>query len=262
MRQSSNQTFSFSRFGRLFGRHTAEYLPAYLMTAAVGLGAMFVVLGFITYLQRSAPSTTIQGVFFTLFLLAGGVVFASTVFAQFGERRRATVALLLPASHLEKWLVGWLYSLPIFLLVFVPAFYVADAAVVYAGAAPGQTPELINIFSARQEMLGVLWFLTLLNGVGLWGAIYFEKAHFIKTGFAVFLLLGVLWMVNHQLLKLLISPDLRVSPPFTSVVFSQGTQFYSIGLPDAQSNWLGWVPLLLAALLWLASYFRVAEKQI
>ncbi|WP_201981374.1 hypothetical protein [Hymenobacter rubidus] len=263
MRPSSNQTFSFPRFARLFGRHTAEHLPAYLMMAAVGLGLMFVVLGFLTYLQKSAPSTTAQGIFFTLFLLAGGIVFASTVFAQFGERRRASVALLLPASHFEKWLVAWLYSLPIFLLAFTPLFYLADAAVVYAGVGPGQAPEVVNIFaaSARQEMGAVLWFLTLLNGVGLWGAIYFEKAHFIKTAFAVLLLMGVLSVLNFQVMKHLV-PGLRPMPPFTSPTLFEGQQATQLGLPDGQMNWLGWVPLLLAGLLWVASYFRVAEKQL
>ena len=265
MHPSSNQTFSFPRFARLFGRHTAEHLPAYLLTAAVGLGLMFVVLGFLTYIQKSAPSPTGQAILFTLFLLAGGMVFASTVFAQFGERRRASVALLLPASHFEKWLVAWLYSLPIFLLVFVPLFYLADAAVVHAGAAPGQAPEVVNLFSAsaRQQMGAVLWFLTLLNGVGLWGAIYFEKAHFIKTGFAVLVLMGVLSVLNHQVLKALVgSADLRPAPPFTNVVFAEGQQFYQVGLPESQANWLAWVPLLLAGLLWVASYFRVTEKQL
>jgi hypothetical protein len=265
MRPSSNQTFSFPRFARLFGRHTAEHLPGYLLTAAVGLGLMFVVVGFLTYLQKSAPSASAQGIFFMLFLLAGGVIFASTVFAQFGERRRASVALLLPASHFEKWLVAWLYSLPIFLLVFVPLFYLADAAVVHAGAAPGQAPEVVNIFAAsvRENIVAVLWFLLLLNSVGLWGAIYFEKAHFIKTAFGVLLLMGVLSVLNHQVLKALVgSADLRPAPPFTNVVFAEGQQFYLIGLPETQANWLAWVPLLLAGLLWLASYFRVTEKQL
>jgi hypothetical protein len=223
---------------------------------------MFVVLGFIAYLQKSAPGTSTQGIFFTLLLLAGGCIFASTVFAQFGERRRATVALLLPASHLEKYLVAWLYSLPLFLLAFIPMFYLADAAVVYAAAAPGQTPELLNIFASRQGMTNVLWFLLMLNAAWLCGAIYFEKGHFIKTGFAVFVVMGVLSALNHQVLKALIGADVRIAPPFTSVMMIQNQQFYKIGLPEAQGHWLAWVPLGLTTLLWLASYFRLTEKQI
>ena len=75
--------------------------------------------------------------------------------------------------------------------------------------------------------------------------------------------MGVLSVLNHQVLKVLVgSSDLRVAPPFTGVVFSEGQQFYTIGLPENQATWMAWVPVLLAVLLWLASYFRVTEKQL
>ncbi|WP_310395273.1 hypothetical protein [Hymenobacter sp.] len=262
MSPSSNQTFSFARFGRLFGRHTAEHLRGYLMTAAVGAGGMLLVLGFVTYLQRSALTPTGQSVFFTVFLLGGGSIFASTVFAQVGERRRATVALLLPASHLEKYLVAWIYSLPLFLAVFIPLFYLADAAVAYAGAAPGQQPELLNVFADLKQANRLFWALAVLHGAWLWGAIYFEKTHFIKTGFAVFILVGVLWTLNFQALKLLISPQLSVAPPFVDLTLAEGKEFYTLGVPDGQLAWLGLVPVALAGLLWLAAYHRLTEKQL
>ena len=258
----SNQTFSLARFGRLFRRHTAEHLRGYLLTAAVGAGGILLVMGFLTYLQRSALGLSSQSVFFVLFLLAGGAVFASTVFAQFGERRQATVALLLPASHLEKYLVAWLYSVPLFLLVFVPLFYLVSAAVVHVGAAPGQTPEVLNVLAKRADFAGVLWFFALLNGIWLWGGIYFEKAHFIKTGFGAFLGLAGLSLLNYQALRGLISDGLRFSPPFTGARLTEGATFYTLTLPEAQTAWLALLPLALAALLWLAAYFRVTEKQL
>ena len=262
MNPSSNQIFSFARFGRLFGRHTAEHLPAYLMTAAVGAGGMLVVLGFLTYMQGSAPTVTVQTVLFTLFLLAGCTIFTSTVFAQFGNSRQASVALTLPASHLEKFLVAWVYSLPVFLLAFIPLFYLADAAVVYAGVAPGQAPELLDLVAARQDMAGTLAMLTALHAAWLWGGICFENKHFIKTGFAVLLLLGGLSMVNFQVLKRLVGAELLPTVPFTSLRFLESKQFYSVALPDAQGPWLALVPLGLAGLLWAAAYCRLTEKQL
>ena len=262
MNPSSNQTFSFARFGRLFGRHTAEHLPAYLMTAAVGAGGMLVVLGFLTYLQGSAPSIVGQQVFFTLFLLAGCTIFTSTVFAQFGDKRQASVALTLPASHLEKFLVAWTYSLPVFLLAFIPLFYLADAAVVYAGVAPGQVPELLDLVAARQDMAGTLAMLTALHAAWLWGAIRFENKHFIRTGFAVLLLLGGLSVVNFQVLKQVVGPELLAAIPFTSLRFTESKQLYTLALPDAQGHWSALVPLVLAGLLWVAAYFRLTEKQL
>ena len=262
MQPSVNQYFSLPRFARLFGRHTAEHLRGYLLTAAVGLGGMVLVMGFVTYLSHRALDSALQNVFFILFLLGGGALFASTVFAPFGERRRATVALLLPASHLEKFLVAWLYSLPLFLVVFVPLFYLADAAVAYAGAAPGQTPELVNILADRQAAWGVLGFLLMLHAAWLAGGIYFEKTHFVKTGFAVFLLLAAVSAVNFQVLKAWTGAHLQPSPPFTTVVISEGTTYYMVGLPEGHGAWLGLVPVALAGLLWLAAYCRLTEKQI
>lgn len=262
MRPATNQYFSPARFGRLFARHTAEYLPGYLMMAAVGGGAMLLILGFITFIQKSAPSLSVQTIFFILFLLIGGSVFASTVFSQFGERRRATVALLLPASHLEKYLVAWLYAVPLFLLLFVPLFYLVTAAVVHVGAAPGQVPELLNLWQNRQDMVGIFWFFTLLGALGLWGSIYFEKAQFIKTAFGVFVLLGMLSAINFQVVKGLISPNLRYGPPFAGLSLVEGGQQYGLALADDQLPWLSVLPLALAALLWVGTYFCLTEKQL
>ena len=262
MQPSSNQYFSFPRFARLFGRHTAEHLRGYLLTAAVGLGGMVLVMGFVTYLSHRALEPGLQQVFFILFLLGGGTVFASTIFAQFGERRRATVALLLPASHLEKFLVAWLYSLPGFVLAFVPLFYLANAAVAYAGAAPGQTPELVNVFADRKAALAVGWFLAMLHGAWLAGAIYFEKTHFVKTGFAVFLLLAVVSVANFQVLKAWTGAHLLPTPPFSSIFVLEGPKQYPVLLPEGHGLWLGLVPVALAGLLWLAAYLRLTEKQI
>lgn len=265
MSQSASQAsplFNFSRFGRLFRRHTAEHLPSYGMAAAVLAGLLLLLLGFTAYSLSGRLPEDAQAGFFTFFLVMAGVIFTSNIFSQFGNKRQASVALLLPASHLEKFLVAWLYSLPIFVLVYTGVFYLVDALVLYAGARAGQTPDFMNIVSSLSRANGIFWTLAMLHGVWLWGAIYFEKTHFIKTGFGLFLLLGALSVLNFQFLKLLTGAELRVVPPFTKIMFTEGAQAYSVGLPDAQTAWLGLVPVGLAVLLWAAAYCRLTEKQI
>lgn len=265
MRQPSNQVnqvFSLPRFGRLFSRHTAEHWSSYAMAAAVLAGLLALLLGITAYQLGGTIPVGPQGGFFTLFMVLAGTMFTSNVFAQFGERRQATVALLLPASHLEKYLVAWLYSLPLFLLVFTGVFYLVDAAVLYAGAGPGQQPEFFNVVATDGRASNLFWTLALLHGAWLWGAIYFEKTHFIKTGFGVFVLLGALVFVNFQALKGLLGAQIRFAPPFSGAMLVENGQDYSLTLPAAQTAWLGLVPVTLAALLWLAAYFRVTEKQL
>ena len=133
---------------------------------------------------------------------------------------------------------------------------------VHVGAAPGQTPEVLNVLAKRADFAGVLWFFALLNGIWLWGGIYFEKAHFVKTGFGVFVGLAALSLFNHRILKGLLGDGLRFSPPFTGATFTEGGSFFTLALPEAQTAWLALLPLALAALLWLAAYFRVTEKQL
>ena len=262
MNLSSNQTFSFARFRRLFGRHTAEHLPAYAMATAVLAGLLLLFVGFATYSHGDSLATTEQGAFYILFLLMGVIIFTSSIFGQFGEKRQATGALLLPASHFEKYLVAWLYSLPIFLLVFTGLFYLVDAVVLYAGARPGRMPELLDLFASLETVQSVLCLLAMLHAAWLWGAIRFENKHFIKTGFAVLLLLGGLSVVNFQVLKQVVGPELLAAIPFTSLRFTESKQLYTLALSDAQGHWLALVPLVLAGLLWVAAYFRLTEKQL
>ena len=264
MNPSSNQTFSFKRFGRLFRRHTAEHLRGYVMSAAVLAGALLLVMSYVAYMMGGTLTTGVQMVFFILFILGAGSLFNSILFDEYGEKRRSIMILTLPASHLEKFLVAWLYALPIFLMVFLGVFYLVDAAVVYGGAQPGQAPELLDIwvFTNLREAGSVFLYYAVVSGVWLWGSIFFEKGQFIKTAFAVFLGLGVLWLLNHQVLKQLISPDLAPLPPFSRLAITEGGQSFMLSLPESQTAWLGLVPVALAVLLWVAAYFRVTEKQL
>ena len=117
-----SQFFNISRFGRLFSKHTTEHGGGYLLATGVLLGGIGLVLGFVAYLTPGPLVPDMQAVVFSMGLLAAGAFFTSTVFALFGNNRQATAALLLPASHWEKYLVGWLYSLPVFTAVYFGCF--------------------------------------------------------------------------------------------------------------------------------------------
>jgi hypothetical protein len=250
-----SQYFNLTRFGRLFRKHTAEHLAPYALGAAVLLGGMLVVLGFLAYLQGGLGQTQ-QGVLAILFLLGSGSFFTSLVLGQFGVGSRAALALTLPASQLEKYLVAWVFSLPIFLLVFVADFYLADWVVLSLSREPS---TLVNIFR-HDATLGVLGIFLVLHGVALWGSIFFQRQQFLKTAFATLLGLGLLSVANLQVLKHWLSKStVQGGYPFGTVMLRDDMP---LTLPDTQLPWLGLVPLALAALLWLAAYARLTEKQL
>ncbi|MBJ6110027.1 hypothetical protein JAO73_13475 [Hymenobacter sp. BT523] len=246
----------------MFRRHTTEHLPGYGMAAGVLAGFILLLLGIMAFLSDGVVSPKGQQELYMVFLLIANIMFTSTVFSQFGEKRQATVALLLPASHLEKYLVAWLCSLPLFVLAYTGIFYLIDALVLYTAARPGQTPELVNVLGDWHVLSWVVTVLAMLHGVWFLGAMYFEKTHFIRTAFVLFLLLAGLVLLNFEALRLFITPDMKFATLFANPVISEGSNFYTLRLPAAQSRWLGWVPLGLGALLWGATYFRLTEKQL
>lgn len=256
-----NQYFNLTRFGRLLRKHTAEHFAGYLMSTAVLAGGILVVLSSFTYITRWPLSREMQIIFFLFGLLAAGIVFTSAIFTALGSPRSAAPALLLPASHLEKYLVAWLWSLPVFLVVYTALFTLINLLVLHIGN-QGHAYEVYDFSRGAREWTTPLLSYALLHSVALWGAIYFERLHIIKTAFLLFGLLAGLIFVNLWMLKALV-PATGISVPFATVWVGEGALHSPLALPDGQWQVMGiGLPLVLAALLWLAAYARLTEKQI
>ena len=256
-----NQHFNFSRFGRLLRRHTAEHIRGYLMGTAVLIGGTVAVLGGLTYIGGRALHPNVQMIMFTYGLLAAGAMFTASVFAAMGDQRQAAPALLLPASHLEKYLVVWLYSLPVFLVVYTAVFLLIDALALQV--APDGEPRVLLDFRENWNVtIQTLLTYAALHAAALWGAIYFTRRHIIKVAFAVFGLVGGLALINFQVLKRVLVPDIQPTLPFGDVVLATGGQLFELALPPEQQPLLVLLPLLLALLLWAGAYARLTEKQL
>ena len=257
-----SQLFSFARFGRLFRKHTAEHGRGYLMSTVVLLGGIGLVLGYMAYLNPMAMSSSAQAIVFIMGLLSSGTFFTSTVLAEFGNQRQATAALMLPASHWEKYLVAWLYALPIFLLVYIGCFYVVDSVVIQLDDWAGPKPDLVSLFSDQEKLPTMLMVYALLSAAFLWGSIYFRKQQFIRTAFALILGLAVVMAVNLQLVRGLMGREVDSLLPFSALKVHAGPVSYPLSLPPAQSAWFLLVPADLLLLGWIGAYARLTEKQV
>jgi hypothetical protein len=256
-----SQLFSFSRFQRLFGKHTAEQMSSYLLATGV-LVLLGVVLGLMAYFSPWPVMPDTQSVVFVMGLLGAGSFFTSTVFVPYGEKKQATAALMLPASHWEKFLVGWLYSVPIFLVVYVVCFYVIDVLVVNLDDWHGQTPQVVSLFSGEHKLYIWLIVYVVVNALFLWGSIFFAKQHFVRTAFGLLLGAVVLVVANFQAVQALVGRSMNTVMPFASMTFQEDKEWYTLSLPPAQSGWLLLVPLGVMLLGWAAAYTRLTEKQI
>lgn len=249
-----NQYFNLTRFGRLLRKHTVEHFNSYALGAGVLLGGMLAVMGFLAYVQGGLGHGQ-QAILFILFLLAAGTFFTTTVLAEYGVGSRAALALMLPASQFEKYLVAWLVSLPVFFAVFIADFYLVDWLVISLSR---EADTVANVFTA--DVLGSLLLVYLiLHGIALWGSIMFRQQQFIRTGFSLFAVAVGLSIVNYQVLKAVIGPEFRMTLPFTAINMNNGP---SVSLTEAQSQPLLLPLLILVPLLWAAAYARLTEKQL
>lgn len=256
-----SQYFNLARFGHLLRKHAAEHARRYLMSIAVLIGGIVVVLGGLTYLTHRPLENELQTVLFMAGLLITGLLFTATVFADMGDMRRAASALLLPASHLEKYLVAWIFSLPVFLVVYLAVFLALDTLVLqWAGHNYPHLPhQLLDLTSSWRPLLTVVASYALVHALTLFGAIYFRSLHIIKISFAVLGLVALVIVLNSQMWKLL-EAQVRPSVPFGDVFV--GRDYISrIDLPY-QLQIVSVLPLVLAVLLWAAAYARLTEKQL
>ncbi|UOQ99143.1 hypothetical protein MUN81_06525 [Hymenobacter sp. 5317J-9] len=258
-----SQFFSFSRFGRLFGKHTAEHGRGYLLGTGVVLGLVALWLG--SNVNGSADEPLPVGNQIGAFVAGlgmAGLLFTSTVFGAYGDKRQATAALMLPASTWEKYLVGWCYALPVFLAVYVAGFYLVDATVLHVAAGPGKVTRLMPLFSQKDKLYYLLIGYAVLSSGFLWGSIYFQKQQFIRTAFAGLLGGVALALANSLLAKALVAPGLNMVMPFSGVNFQEGGEWYHVTLPAHYNGWVPWLFLALMLLCWAGAYARLKEKEV
>lgn len=259
-----NNTFNYSRFGMLFRKHTVENYKSYLMSAVVLCGATTLLYAFIFLMDGYRIRYDQRGVFFVFLYLSAGVIFTSTVFAKYGKRGSDISSLILPASHFEKFLVGWIYSLLIFTAVFLICFYAIDSAFMTASRFPDEQ-RIFNIFSPEHKFYVVFFIFAFLHAVVLYGAVFFRSMHFIKTACIFFAVVLILSIVNTQLLKILIPENIFFNPPLiTGARFMLSPADYvNIALPESvQKHFIQFLSYAMTLILWTAAFFRLKETQV
>ncbi|MES1220993.1 MAG: hypothetical protein ABUT20_36170 [Bacteroidota bacterium] len=256
-----NNIFSVRRFARLFYKHSTENYKSYGMAIVVLLGIMILGAAFMVYLVDMPLDENVQSVLFMAILLLSGTIFTSTVFADLGDARKSIPWLTLPATHFEKYMVAWIYTVLIFLLIYTSAFYAVLVVAVHVRSFPGYTPRILNIF--RSPVIQVFLLYAFLHGVAFWGAIFFKKLHFIKTAFAFFILFGLLVGFNKIIFSIMFGSNAATTPPFGSARLYEKGGYTDIGISRmTQGNIMFGLLVLLAILFWFAAFYRLKEKQV
>jgi hypothetical protein len=231
------------------------------MSLVAMIGVMLLGGSFLVYMVGARMDKKDQSALFMVILLLAGTIFTSTIFADLGDKKKAIPWLLLPASHFEKFLVAWIYSFVVFIIIYTLSFYMVAMVILSIKPLDGYPPEMFDI--SHSHALEMYMVYAFLHSVAICGAIYFEKLHFIKTAFVFFISLGILILINKMLLGAMVGRNVEVAPPFGSLRFTDNGQVNDIMLSYKQNSInIDYLVMVLAVIFWTAAYFRLKEKQV
>jgi len=257
-----NNFFSLKRFISLFVKQTVEHYRTYLMSVGVLAGVMLLGGSFLFFIIPDPPDTGLQTAMFVILMLISGTIFTSTVFNDYGDKGKAITSITLPATAFEKFMVGWLFSYPIFMLFYTSVFYLVLIGLGSTKHLPAD--QHFVMLSLHQDGIStVLVIYSILHSIAIFGSIFFKKLQFIKTGFIFFIGYGFVGVLNTFFLKAITGLNVvKVALPYGFLNFDVGNKYYSIYTKGATTLSITIALMLVAALIWIAAYFKLKEKQV
>src|SRR5215207_2184394 len=187
-----NQFFSFKRFTLLVRKHWTDNKKRYGLSvlAFIGLLITWFVFTMLTGFDNQPMAKGVQMVSFFLALFGVGTFYSSQYFRDLGSRSKGINFLLVPASAFEKLLCSLLYTVVLFFVVFVAAFYLVDVLMVAIANSLSATenlagkPGVTNVFKViilrfnRDSTINFLFLFFSVQSAFLLGSVYFEKYSF------------------------------------------------------------------------------------
>ena len=197
-------------------------------------------------------------IWYGIFLLGIGYFASSNVISELSTAEGRQAYLTLPASDTEKWLSAWLFSGPIFLIVFT-LLYGLVTVLVNALLGIWAAPKLaFDPFGDGALHLMQIYLLG-INPVALLGGIVFNRFAFAKTAgiaAAVSVAFGLLTMLTVRIIY-----NDHFTGFFTPV--GDGPNVHVDNPFEASGIGSAWVTIAVATTLLLAaSYFKVQEKEV
>lgn len=205
-----NEVFDIKRFGYLAARYYRENWKrnvAYVSLLAV---CLFLALTQNPFSVRYIAVTSVnspeiannQQAFYWFMLLVFSVFYSATGLREYRRKTTAVAALTLPASTLEKYLLGVLNVTVVFFAVYTLVFYAVDFIVLqyHTGYFISDVPqifnslgdlhmtrpdaevfrvELANVFAFRGNsswvLFGMVCFILFTQAAFLWGSLVFKR---------------------------------------------------------------------------------------
>jgi hypothetical protein len=268
-----NNTFNINRFGLLVKRQWLDFGKIYLISLIVIAGILtgFYIFNIPTALRNNRINDDgyfNMGFRIPLFLIMGFIfisVVSSSYFASFGQKSKAILDLMTPASVFEKFMCGLFYSAIVSILSYLLIFYLTDLA--FTNYVNSTLSTFKDVKLENQTLKGAQTFIDsalpnmdvtraffaipfLIASIFFLGSIYFERFHYIKTAVSVMVFSGIASYLIFKTADLLTRDMVSVNRSFRS---EDKDNILLIALL---------ITMVLTLIFWTITYVRLKEKEV
>ncbi|AUD03966.1 hypothetical protein [Spirosoma pollinicola] len=277
-----NQTFSFSRFGRLLRKYFTDNKVQLLANLGLLVGALFVACVF-AYQGSPAVVDRQRDLLFFLFVWPCWYIFTVQQTTVLNQKERAVNYLMQPASQFEKMALIWFISGLGFVVVYLSVFALMDTIGVSYVNNRNWTPEQLatirqqgglyviqSIFNEKsmEDIPTQLWaFTALLHSFTLAFTLLIRKYTLPIVVIIAFALLIFGFLGNNYFLQSITdSGSIRSATPFSDAIAESPTnQYYyrKIEMIQPIGNQIRYaVGSMVVVLLYIMAYFRLKEREV
>ncbi len=277
-----NNTFNISRFGLLLKRQWLEFGKIFLILLGVAFGVIVTFYGFalwdVLFVPRSSVNIsrvlTFREPLFFIFGFLFITVIASSYFAHLGQKPKAIIDLMIPASTFEKFLLGVVFTGVLATISYLLIFYLVDLSFVSKLRGLYTSVDQVSAFTDRDgntitkidnlmyffpqniggdKSFAPLYFTpTFITSIFLLGSIYFNRFHYIKTAISVMLFAGIWAAIIGKSAKWLFENRIQVRE-----VIGEGYNGR-----DQAEVWFSIFFAVLTLIFWAFTYVRLKEKEV
>lgn len=270
-----NNTLNFNRIGLLIKRQWLEFGRIYLATLGIITVIIVAFYGYIVINNISYGRIYPGALFFRepLFIILGLLyitIVSTNYFAHLGQKPKATIDLLIPASASEKLITGVIFTSILSFFIYVFIFNVVDMIFVNriiahyhyqesldlinrtAKIAPKQSSYLFKQYLQKDHRLvstALSCVSILISSIFFLGSIYFNKFHYIKTLVSI-ITFGAIYMA--------------IMAKYVQIIFKGKMSIVRTeSMSENQTMWMVFsVVLLFTIIFYIISYIRLKEKEV
>ncbi len=255
---NKHMIFSFSRFLAMFRKDFMESIKGISLAIGIYLGVYLLIFVIRVILNDSNNvDSEFSKEFFSSFLLIAGSIYGSLAFSNLHNSQKRAIYLLLPASHLEKFLSAFLITSIFFLMGWLFIFWPISYLVYYISKFLFLTP-FPPLHPFDREVFGTILTFYFIHSIFFTGSVFFKGFSYFKT------VLGLMAISLMMMILLSLSAVIVVW-------ISTGQFTYSIQVNELVGNFKKhnvvnflqvMTLLIIPPWLWIASYVRLTEKQV